>query len=429
MLHFVDRIIDVLVSVWYYAAGLALDAKDVVFKIVKFEFYLALLGVVLFVVSFIFNSSIGIAIAAIFTGLFLFFFFLTVDGLVVFLAALAGEGQRVQDIKTELRKALRPFLTVSMIVAFMACVVSIKGTGYVSFRDIIVWGTIGLVMATWTFYTGFDRGLLAKLVMLGTLFFLFGHYLFPTQRIIMTKWINAWSSYSTSIINRSVAKLRVDAQSTYAKLKKSAYCQTKLLNLPYIKLNKGESVLVLGLAEPRKALSHNNQGYSQNEAIYWIKRADEFGQFSGKGVVCLVPARFLGDDQVASEYWETKEKASEKLIKAKKPEQKKIAHVPEWKMINSGILTGKGFKYSNGRDEKLLLVAKKKDLRNGDIIVFESIAKNSSYSVPWANFTQGDIRSGQYQHRISRIENWLEDGVYSRVKKGGKVYFRHFRKL
>ncbi len=130
-------------------------------------------------------------------------------------------------------------------------------------------------------------------------------------------------------------------------------------------------------------------------------------------------------------YLKAKRKIKEhnKVSKQKKPEQKKIAHVPEWKMINSGILTGKGFKYSNGRDEKLLLVAKKKDLRNGDIIVFESIAKNSSYSVPWANFTQGDIRSGQYQHRISRIENWLEDGVYSRVKKGGKVYFRHFRKL
>ena len=409
VIAFFDIVLDVLEAIWFTGAGVVNNTNETIKKVIRIQLWILLVCLVTFGIGFWKNQTELVTVSGAIAGFIVFISFLGLDGLVVILAKIAGESRIAEGIKEDLRKLLRPLLSISLVIVFLSGIVSIMGIGSLSLSDLLVWGVFALFCAVWVIQTGYEKSMLGKLLLGVYLAVMFTHYIFPVQRQVMQNWLSAASSYYTSAVNRSVHNMKVDSQSTYVLALTDAYCRTGSGNTSFVKLVKGEQLLVVSRPDSQDDPSLENIGYSEAEPIFVVRRADKYRNFTTSGVKCAIPRRFLSDQKVASDFWH--DAKVERAVEAKKPKLVVVRRKSEWRALNqdwaSGEIVGRGIDYKPGQTFRSQLVALKNYLKNGDTIRFMPISGDSRYIVQWAMFTQGDVRTGEYLYRISDINKCL----------------------
>lgn len=195
--HIVARIRGVLVTAWHILCGVTAEANFQTKRFINTCLIILLVNTGLFIIGFAFNWSGPIILAAFSSSIAVLICWKASELAVKIISSLGGEipvvGSAVKLTAEELKKFLPPLLVASLMLAFVAGIVAIRGVGYYTYTDLLIWSTIVLFTAIFNIYID-AKVKIVGWAMIGFLYYiLIGNYMWPIQVQGTLDWIDRYT--------------------------------------------------------------------------------------------------------------------------------------------------------------------------------------------------------------------------------------------
>lgn len=216
MPNVIDRLLEVVRGVWAIVSGVSVLVTRQVREFVNTMIIVLGLMALAIIVGFIFKLKVIIVFAGITSSLMILVgwrisnaIIEVGDGAVDFLGKKIV-GADAKKLAESLRKLLHPFLVTSMILAFIASIVAVKGVGFFSLNDFIVWAAVLTFIGTLTIWLNSRIKISGYVMVIVLSYFMLGTYFWPIQVGGVVGWIeSALIDRSLSMTQESLPKKMV----------------------------------------------------------------------------------------------------------------------------------------------------------------------------------------------------------------------------
>lgn len=192
-MNILRRLWDLVVTAWNLLCGTGLEANFQTRRFINTCLIILAINITLFIAGFTLGWSGPVIISAFTSSILVLIGWKASELAVKIISSLGGAvpvaGAAIKPAIEELKKLLPPLVTISLFLAFTASIVAIKGVGYFTYSDLLIWATVILFTAIFAVYIG-SKVKIAGWVMIGFLYYLLiGNYFWPIQVQGTLDWV------------------------------------------------------------------------------------------------------------------------------------------------------------------------------------------------------------------------------------------------
>jgi hypothetical protein len=197
MRAFFSNIWNFLVGVWYRLCAAAIKLDEFVRDFITVQ--LGILGIclVFFLIGYFGRVRGMIFFAGLASSAVVLLTWRCADVAVDLFAGLTKRpkllGAITAPIKEELKKLLNPLKTIALLLAFVAAVVSIRGTNYYTPRELMIWVSFGFFIAIFVVWVDAKVTMIGHALLLILCYFMFVDFISPIQARGTLDWMEAHS--------------------------------------------------------------------------------------------------------------------------------------------------------------------------------------------------------------------------------------------
>lgn len=176
---------DIVITTWNLLCGTGLEVNFQTRRFINTCLIILAINIGLFIVGFALGWSGPVILAAFISSLLVLIGWKASELAVKIISSLGGEvpvvGSVVKPTAEEMKKLLPPLVTVSLFLAFTASIVAIKGIGYFTYSDLLIWAGIILFTAIFTVYINSKVKIVGWVMIIFLYYLLIGNYFWPIQ--------------------------------------------------------------------------------------------------------------------------------------------------------------------------------------------------------------------------------------------------------
>lgn len=184
-MNILRRLWDLIVTAWNILCGTGLEANHQTRRFINTCLIILAVNTGLFIVGFILNWNGPVILAAFISSIMVLIGWKASELAVKIISSLGGEipvaGSVIKPTVEELKKLLPPLVTISLFLAFTAAIVAIKGVGYFTYSDLLIWSGVILFTAIFTIYIDSKVKVAGWVMIIFLYYLLIGNYIWPIQ--------------------------------------------------------------------------------------------------------------------------------------------------------------------------------------------------------------------------------------------------------